>query len=139
MKNLYTNVPLKDAIDIALKNLYSLNEPQDLLRSTMKRLFYMSVSNVHFKCNDTWCVQKDGLAMGASRAVILANLWLKNYEKILAMDIPPKIVILEDMNGKCSKCNRRLTFRIKAVECEDCLNRYHKGCGGFSEEDYKGI
>ena len=43
MKNLYTNVPLKDAIDIALKNLYSLNEPQDLLGSTMKRFFYMSV------------------------------------------------------------------------------------------------
>ena len=77
--------------------------------------------------------------MGASRAVILANLWLKNYEKVLAMDIPRKIVILEDMNEKCSKSNRRLTFRIKAVEFEDCLNRYHKGCGGFSEEDYKGI
>ena len=110
VKSLYTNVLLKDAIDIALKNLYSQIEPPDLSRSTRKRLLYMVVSN------DTWYAQKDGLSMGASLAVILANLCLKDYVKNLAMDIPQNIDILEYMNGKCPKCNRRVTFRTKAVE-----------------------
>ena len=82
VKNLHTNVPIKKAIDIAFKKLYNQNEPHDLSRSTMKRLLYMAVCDVQFNCNDTWHVQKDGLAMGASLAVILArnrpdNHWLK--------------------------------------------------------------
>ena len=64
----------------------------------------MAVSNVHFKCNKKCYGQKDGLAMGASLAVMLANLWLKNYEKCLEIDIPQKIDILEDMIAKCPKC-----------------------------------
>ena len=78
VKSLYTNVPLKEAIDIALRKLYEQDEPPSIARKTMKRLLNMAVSQVHFKCNETWCVQKDGLAMGASLAVILANLWLRN-------------------------------------------------------------
>ena len=54
--------------------------------------------------------------MGTPLTVILANLWLKDLEKVLALDIPQKIDILEDMNGKCPKCDRRVTFRTKAVE-----------------------
>ena len=104
VKKLCTNVPLKDVIDIALKTLYSQNELPDLSRSTRKRFLYMAVSNVRFKCNKKCYGQKDGLAMGASLAVMLANLWLKNYEKFLEMDIPQKIDILEDMIAKCPKC-----------------------------------
>ena len=54
----------------------------------MKRLLSMTVSKVSFKCNDSWYVQVDGLAMGASLAVILANLWLKEYEFALRQEIP---------------------------------------------------
>ena len=63
----------------------------------------MGVSNDHFKCNKLSYVQKDGMPMGASLAVILASLWLQNYEKVVAIDIPQKIDLLEDMNGKCPK------------------------------------
>ena len=48
----------------------------------------MAVSKVYFKCNDSWYVQVDGSAMGASLAVILANLWLKEYEFALRQQIP---------------------------------------------------
>ena len=30
-------------------------------------------------------------------------------------------------------------FRTQAVEWEDCLNWYHKNCGGILDEDYKVI
>ena len=42
--------------------------------------------------------------MGAPLAVMLANLWLKDYEKFLDMNIPQKIDILEEMIAKCPKC-----------------------------------
>ena len=63
--------------------------------------------------------------MIASLAVILAIFWLKDYEKVPAMDIPRNTNILESMNGKCPKYDRSRTFITKAVERED--------------EDYKGI
>ena len=137
VKKLYTNVPLGDIIDIALESLYSQKDSPDLSRSTIKRLLYMAVSNGHFKCNDPTCVQKVGFASAASMAVILRNFWLKDYEKVLAIDNPQKINIPEDMNVKCPKCNARVTFETKAVECEDCLNWYHKDCGGISMRNTK--
>ena len=59
----------------------------------------MAVSQVHFNCNETWYVQKDGLAMGQSLAVTLAIHWLKQYKTALARDILetfPK----KNLNGK---------------------------------------
>ena len=50
---------------------------------------------MHFKCNGLWYVQKDGLAMGASLAVILANLWLKDYESALKKEVPKLTVLSE--------------------------------------------
>ena len=88
MKILYTNVPLKQAIDIALRKQYEQDEPPSIARRTMKRLLNMAVSQVHFKCNETWYIQEDGLAMGAYLAIILANLWLKQYKNALSRDIP---------------------------------------------------
>ena len=63
----------------------------------MKRLLKMAVIQVLFKCNDKWYVQKDGLAKVAS--LIIANLWLKQYETALLGDIPemfcPKTILTE--------------------------------------------
>ena len=52
VKSLYTNVPLKKAIEIALQKLYSQKSPPEIQRATMKRLLNMAVSKVYFKCND---------------------------------------------------------------------------------------
>ena len=109
VKSLYTNVPLKEAIDIALRKLYEQDEPSSIARKTMKRLLNMAVSQDHFKCNETWYVQKDGLAMGASLAVILANLWLKQYETALSRDIPEMFLPEKDLHGICHECNKKVT------------------------------
>ena len=39
----------------------------------MKSLLKRAETNVHFKCDGIWHVQSNGLAMGASQAVILAK------------------------------------------------------------------
>ena len=97
------------------------------------------MSKVHFKCNDLWYVQKDGLAMGASLAVILANLWLKEYEPALKKEVP-KLTVLNEVNKEvCPGCQKKVTYRTKGVRCEACLNWYHLGCGNISESEYADI
>ena len=49
----------------------------------MKSLLKLAVTNVRFKCNGLWYVQSDRLAMDASSALILANLWMKLFETSL--------------------------------------------------------
>ena len=44
VKSLYTNVPLKEPIEIALQKLYSQESPPEVRRATMKRLLNMVVS-----------------------------------------------------------------------------------------------
>ena len=51
VKSLYTNVPFRQAIEIALRELYSTNLFPDIPRSAMKSLLKLAVTNVHFKCN----------------------------------------------------------------------------------------
>ena len=54
LKSLYTNIPLKEAIHFALRKLYEQDEPLSIARKTMKRMLNMAISQVHFKCNETW-------------------------------------------------------------------------------------
>ena len=86
VKSLLTKVPLEETKDIALRKLYEQDEPPSIAGKTMKKLLHMAVSQAYFKCKESWYNQKDGLAMGASFALILANLWLKQYETALSWD-----------------------------------------------------
>ena len=117
-KSLYTNVPLKEAVQIALRRLNEQVKPLETSRKTMKKLLNLAVSKVHFKCNVLWYVQKDGLAMGASLAVKLANLWLKEYEPALKKEVPKKTVLSEGNKEVCPRCQKKVTYRTKGVECE---------------------
>ena len=136
VKNWYTNVPLKKAIEIALQKLYSQESPPKIQRATMKTLLNMAVSKVYFNCKDSWYVQVESLPMGMSLAVILANLWLKEYEFALRQEIPvgTEIQKINDKNGLCPCCSRKVTYRSKGVECESCRNWYHLKCGKISDE-----
>ena len=73
----------------------------------MKKLLNLAVSKVHFKCNDLWYVQKDGLAIGASLAVILANLWLKEYEPALKKEVLKLTVLSEGNKEVCPRCQKK--------------------------------
>ena len=75
--SLYSNVPLGEADEIGLWRLYKQANPPETSRKTLNKLLNLAVGKVHFKCNCLWYVQTNGLAMAASLAVILANLWLR--------------------------------------------------------------
>ena len=105
---MYTNVPLKEAVELALRRLYEQVNPSETSRETMKKLLNLAVSKVHFNCNGLWYVQKDGIAMRASLAVILANLWLKEYEPAIKKKVPKLTVLNEEGNNEvCSRCQKR--------------------------------
>ena len=101
----------------------------------MKRMLNIAVSQVHLKWNETWYVQKGGCAMGTSLAVILAYLWLKQYETALTRDIPEMFLTEKYLNGIYPKYNKKVTYRSKIVECECCLNCYHVKCGNISYDE----
>ena len=62
-------MPVGEAIEIALRKLYSRNLAPEISRTAMKGLLKLAL-----KCNGIGYVQSDGLAMGASLAVVLANV-----------------------------------------------------------------
>ena len=132
--NSYTNVPLKEAVEIALRFYEQINPPE-ISRKAMKKLLNLAVSKVHIECNGLWYVQEDGLAMGTSLAVILTNLWLKGYEPALMKELPKLTALKEDNKKVCPRCQKKVTYRTKGVECEACLNWF----GNISESEYAEI
>ena len=79
--------------------------------------------------------------MGASLAVILANLRLKEYEYALRQKIPvgTEVKQIYDKNGLCPCCSRKVIYRSKGVECKSCQNWYHLKCGKKNDDLYASI
>ena len=71
IKCLFTNVPIGEVLGFDLRTV--LKHPS--LRNPLR----LAVKNVHFECNGILYVQSDGLAVGVSLAVILANVWKKSF------------------------------------------------------------
>ena len=59
-------MPVREAIEIARRELYSGNVVLEIPRFAMKSLSRPAVTNSRFKFNGIWYVPSDGLAMGAS-------------------------------------------------------------------------
>ena len=100
----------------------------------MRRLLELAVTNVHFKCNESWYCQKDRLAMGASLAVILANLWMKSWEPQLKLPTPK--CKTNKQSSTCRSCEHRVTARARGVECEVCNRWFHAKCQQISNTEY---
>ena len=113
VRSLYTFVPVNDAIEIALRSLYSSDHAPEMSRSTLKTLLKLAVTNVCFKNHDRWFCQVNGLAMRASLAVTLANIWMKSFENQIKST--KKIINKIPKNGleACPECNRRVTCNGK--------------------------
>ena len=78
----------------------------------------------------------DGLAMGASLAVMLANVWMKLFEASLQKPELNENISRSDQNWKCKDCNQRVTFRGRGVECDSCKNWFHARCQKISNDEY---
>ena len=96
----------------------------------MKRLLELAVINVNFKCNENWYCQKDGLPMGASLAVILANLWMKLWQTFSSK------FKTNTQSSTCRNCEHHVTARSRGVQCEVCNKWFHAKCQQISNAEY---
>ena len=100
----------------------------------MKHLLKLAITNVHFRCNESWYCQREGFAMGASLAVILAKLWMKSWEPQLKLQTPK--CKTNTQSSTCCNCEHRVTARSRGVECEICNRRSHAKCQQISNTEY---
>ena len=84
-----------------------------------------------------WYTQSDGLAMAASQAVILANLWMKSFEKSFQKSNVGRENKIPDTKMICTDCNRRVSFRGKGVECKSFKNCFRAECQYRTDTEYK--
>ena len=77
IKDLYTNIPLQETIQICVTSLGSiLGLPTDLF----KKFLELSVFSTVFQFNEKFYRQKDGLGMGLPLSPTLANIFLCHHE-----------------------------------------------------------
>ena len=80
IKSLFTNVPLKEAIDILTK-VYDENKIDTKIpKSVLKELLYLCMKHVCFKFNNEIYIQCDVVAMVSPLRPLLANIFMISLE-----------------------------------------------------------
>jgi len=75
-ESLFTNIPLNECIDLAVKYVSEGNPDLKLSTNELKNLFHFATSRTHF------LLKRDGVAMGSPLAPVLANLFMGHHENI---------------------------------------------------------
>ena len=82
---LYTNVPVKEAIEMAADRLYAGDLPVPPVdKETFVTLTELSSLDVVMSTHHGYYRQVDGLAMGSPPAPYLANIWLSHYDPTIS-------------------------------------------------------
>ena len=81
MESLFTNIPLRESIDLAVRYIVEGNPHLKLNQSSLKKLFLFATAETHFSFNGNFYDQTDGVAMGSPLAPVLANLFMGHHEK----------------------------------------------------------
>ena len=82
VESLFTNIPLEECIDLAVKYISEGNPDLRLTPPDLKRLFTFATAETHFLFKGSFYDQIDGVAMGSPLAPVLANLFMGHHEKI---------------------------------------------------------
>ena len=80
--NLFTNIPLKETIKLAVNLIFEKRPEIRMTRKQLTKLFEFVASGTHFLFNGDYYNQIDGVAMGYPLGPVLANLFMGYHEKI---------------------------------------------------------
>lgn len=80
IKNLYTNIPIKETIDI-IKHILSINGDSENVIKQISKLLENILKQNYFKFNNKIYQQKEGLAMGSPLSGILSETFLQHIEQ----------------------------------------------------------
>ena len=75
MVSLFTNVPLKESIDLAVSYILEGNKNLKLSKSNLTKLFSIATSQIHFLFYGKVHSQIDGVEMGSPPVPVLANVF----------------------------------------------------------------
>ena len=78
--SLFTSIPLKETIDIAVNLLFEHNPGLNIFKAELKKLFEFATSGTYFIFQGTLYYQIDGVALGSPLGPVLANLSMGYYE-----------------------------------------------------------
>ena len=82
VESLFTNIPLDDCTNLAVKYITEGNPGLKLSKNELKRLFEFATKETHFLFKGNFYDQVDGVAMGSPLAPVLANLFKGHHENI---------------------------------------------------------
>ena len=92
IESLFTNIPLKEVIDICIHDLFcDTNTIQNLDRNDLRKLLNPAAYESFFIFDQVMYRQIDGVAMGSPLGPILANAFLCHFEKQWFSECPPKV------------------------------------------------
>ena len=129
VKSLYTNVPVDEAIELRTKLAYDGLESPPFDRAVFQKLLHLALTNVLFKCCGRWYRQTEGLAMGSSLSVVLANIWMNTFEDTLARVEPISVRNNpKDNIFPCGSCGENVEDNEKAALCDGCYLWFHQRC-----------
>jgi len=77
--SLFTNIPLKESIDLAVSYIVEGNPNLKLSKNDLTKLFSFATSQTNFLFNGKTYEHLNGVAMGSSLAPVLANLFLGHH------------------------------------------------------------
>ena len=80
--SLFTSIPLKETIDIAVNLLFEHNPGLNITKAELKKLFEFATSAIYFLFQGTFYDQIDGVAMGSPIGHVLANILMGYYETL---------------------------------------------------------
>ena len=78
--SLFTSIPLKKTIDIAINLLFEHNPGSNIAKDELKKLFEFTTSGTYFLFQGMFYDQTDGSAMGSPVGPLLANLFMGYQE-----------------------------------------------------------
>ena len=80
VKSLFTNIPLRECIDLAVSYITDENTNLKLSKVDLVKLFSSATAQTHFLFGGKVFDQIDGVAMGSPLAPVLATLFLGHHE-----------------------------------------------------------
>ena len=88
--SLFTNIPLKEAIDVILNRIYEGKSAKELVngvkRLTLERALKWALMDNTFVCNGQLYKQVDGIAMGSPLAPALADIFMNHLLESVVSD-----------------------------------------------------
>ena len=126
--SLFTSIPLKETINIAVDLLFEHNPNFQITKNEFKKLFDFATSSSHFLFDGIFYDQIDGVAMGSPLDPVLANLfmgyheanWLqvfKGCEIILYCRYVDDIICLFNSESDCDKFYEFLSKQHPNITC----------------------